>query len=179
MCLSSVYLMLYSYIYLTCMIKSPLCSCLTRLYLWTTSRQEVKVKASELSSLVPRLSPQKRGELGESLVTFRGKVVDFRRLGLAYQSDCRTKPRVHVTFCPLSKKLSTWRLVKNSFQMCTREASPESPRSKLAVVGCRTDSLTILCSSEFTCTKCVTELNTTADAPKTNKIVNSLCCYQV
>ena len=23
------------------------------------------------------------------------------------QSDCRTKPRVHVTFCPLSKKLST------------------------------------------------------------------------
>ena len=36
-----------------------------------------------LDSLVPRLSPQKRGELGESLVTSVGKVVDFRRLALA------------------------------------------------------------------------------------------------
>ena len=33
-------------------------------------------------SLVPRLSPQKRRG-GESLVTFAGKVVDFRRLALA------------------------------------------------------------------------------------------------
>ena len=33
-------------------------------------------------SLVPRLSPQKRGG-GESLVTSAGKVVDFRRLALA------------------------------------------------------------------------------------------------
>ena len=57
-------------------------------------------------SLVPRLSPQKRGG-GESLVTSRGKVVDFCRLGLGYQSDCRTKPHVHMTFCPLAKKLST------------------------------------------------------------------------
>ena len=58
--------------------------------------------------------------------------------------------------------------------MCGRGSSPESPRSKLAVVGCGTDSLTILCSSEFTGTKCVTELNTTPDASKTSKIVNSL-----
>ena len=64
--------------------------------------------------------------------------------------------------------------------MCGRGASPESPRSKFAVVGCRTDSLTIFCSSECTCTKCITELNTTADASKTrSKIVNSLRCYQL
>ena len=62
--------------------------------------------------------------------------------------------------------------------MCGRGASPESPRSKFAVVDCGTDSLTILCSFKFTCTKCVTELNTTADASKTrSKIVNSLHYY--
>ena len=64
--------------------------------------------------------------------------------------------------------------------MCGRGASPESPRSKFAVVGLRTDSLTILRSSEFTCAKCVTELNRAADASKTrSEIVNSLRCYQV
>ena len=32
---------------------------------------------------------------------------NIRGKSCRYQSDCRTKPRVHVTFCPLSKKLST------------------------------------------------------------------------
>ena len=44
---------------------------------------------------------------------------------------------------------------------------PERPRSKFTVVGCGIESLNILCSSKFTCTKCVIELNTTADALKT------------
>ena len=72
-------------------------------------------------------------------------LLDTGALLWRYQSDCRTKPRVHVTLCPLSKKLSTQqkivnsppRLVKNSFRMCVSGASPESPRSKFAVVNFR------------------------------------------
>ena len=121
----------------------------------------------------------KDGGRRESLVTSGEKLLTSAALVWRYQSDCRSKPRVHATFCPLSKKLSTQWLVKNSFRMCGRGSSPESPRSKFAVVGCGSDSLTILCSSEFTGTKCITELNTTLDASKTSKIVNSLHCYQV
>ena len=57
-----------------------------------------------------------------------------------YQSQCRTKPCVHMAFWIFSKKLSTQnpqRLVRNSFRMCGRDASPESPRSKFTVVGLR------------------------------------------
>ena len=87
--------------------------------------------------------------------------------------------------CQLKNELvsvdyTPWRLVRNSFRMCGRGASPESSRSKFTVVGCGTDLLTILCSYEFTCTKCITKLNTTTDASKMrSEIVNSLCCYQV
>ena len=59
----------------------------------------------------------------------------------------------------------------------------KSRKSKIKdflLLVCGTDSLTILCSSEFTCTNCVMELNTTADASKArSEIVNSLRCYQV
>ena len=64
-----------------------------------------------------------------------------------YQSDCRTKPRVHMTFCPLSKNCqlknelvsveNTSKVGEKQFRMCGRGASPESPRSKFAVVGLR------------------------------------------
>ena len=57
----------------------------------------------------------------------------------------------------------------------------KSRESKIKGWFCGTDLLTVLCSSEFTCTKCVTELNTTADASKTINEQNLKClrCYQV
>jgi len=59
-------------------------------------------------------------------------------------------------------------------------ASPENLRSKLTYSVCRTDSLTILRSSEFTSKKCVMELNRAANAPRTkSEIADSLRCYQV
>ena len=62
---------------------------------------------------------------------------------------------------------------ENSFWMCGIGAHPESPRSKFAVLGCETDSL---CSSEFTCTKWFTELDTTVDASKIRNTIVS--CYR-
>ena len=41
----------------------------------------------------------------------RGKLLTSGTLLWQHQSDCRTKTRVHVTFCPLSKKLSTRKCV--------------------------------------------------------------------
>ena len=59
----------------------------------------------------------------------------------------------------------TLKVGEKQFRMCGRGASPESPRSKFAVVGLRDQlALTILRSSEFTCTKCVMGLNRAADA---------------
>ena len=60
---------------------------------------------SLMGSLIPRLSPQKWDGGRQSLVTSAGKVVDSTTLLWRYQSDCRMKPCLHITFCPLSKKL--------------------------------------------------------------------------
>ena len=59
--------------------------------------------------------------------------------------------------------------------MCGRGASPEIPRSKFTVVGLRHR---LLHSSEFTCTKCVTELSSAADASTTKSevVVSFLYC---
>ena len=47
------------------------------------------------------------GEGGESLVTSVGKVVDIWHLALAVPIRLQNETRVHMTFCTLSKKLST------------------------------------------------------------------------
>ena len=62
-----------------------------------------------------------------------------------YQLDCRTKPHVPVTFCPLCKKCQlenelisvdyTLKVGESSFRMCGISANPDSSRSKFAVVG--------------------------------------------
>ena len=44
----------------------------------------------------------------------------------------------------------TSKIDEKQFRMCGRGTSSESPRSKFAVISCRTDLLTILCNSEFT-----------------------------
>ena len=59
----------------------------------------------ERASLVPRLSPQKWGRREPGNI--RGKSCRLPPPCWRYQSDCRMKSRVQVTFCPLSKKLST------------------------------------------------------------------------
>ena len=92
-------------------------------------------------------------------------------------------PRAKVVNSKLNVLVQTTpqRLVKNSFQMYMYRtgACPESPRSKFTIV-CLRDQLTIPCSSEFTWTNCITELNRAADVSRTkNETVNSLCYYQV
>ena len=87
-----------------------------------------------MGSLVPRLSPQKWDGGRESLVTSAGKVVDSTTLLWWYQSDCRMKPCLHMTFCPLSKKPisidSTSKVVEKQFSDVRKWR-----KSKFAVVG--------------------------------------------
>ena len=56
-------------------------------------------------------------------------------------------------------------------QVIQRGASPKSPRSKCIQLVYGTESITILCSSEFTCTKCVMKLNRSraADTSRTKR----------
>ena len=92
-------------------------------------------------SLVPRLSRRKVGGR-ESLVTLQEKLLTSDTLLRQYQSDCRTKSRLHVTFYLLSKLLSTqkWTYehglkLKSWWKMVFRWA--EGARSKFPAVGLR------------------------------------------
>ena len=64
-------------------------------------------------SLVPRLSPQKRGG-GESLVTSAGKVVDFRRLALAEPIRLHNETTCTRDILSTQQKLSTRKSVDYS-----------------------------------------------------------------
>ena len=59
--------------------------------------------------------------------------------------------------------------------MCRKGAGPNCLRLMLTVVGLWNQLAHHTYSSEFTCKKCITELNRAADALRTNsKVVNSL-----
>ena len=85
--------------------------------------------------------------------------------------------RAHVTFCQLSKILSgrdeltsadyTSKVDEKQLWMCGRSASPQCPRLKFTVVGLL-DRLAHHTSQlcEFTCRKCVVELNRAVDASR-------------
>ena len=62
--------------------------------------------AQQGCSFVPRLSPQKTGG-GESLITSAGKVVDFRRLGLAVPIRFQNKTAQTLEILSTQQKLST------------------------------------------------------------------------
>ena len=89
-----------------------------------------------------------------------------------------------MTFCPLGKNFQLEKELYKAWtipQKLDVRREQKTKESKIIVhFGLRDSSLIILGSSEFTCTKCVTELNRAADASRTkSEIVNSLCCYKV
>ena len=71
-----------------------------------------------------------------------GKLLTSGTLLWQHQSDCRTKAHVHVTFCPLSKKLSTRKCVAYILKAGGKQFSDvwkgrRSRESKFPVVGLR------------------------------------------
>ena len=120
------------------------------------------------SSLVPRLSPQKRGRREPGNIPGKScqlqspcsggtnqiaeQTTFTRDILSTQQKDCQLENElisVHYTQKVGEKQLS---------DVQKRRKSRES-EINFAIVGSGTDSLTILCSSNFTCTKCVMELS--------------------
>ena len=97
-----------------------------------------------------------------------------------YQSDCRTKPNVHMTLCPLSKNCQleneliyisteyTSKVGEKQFSDVWkggkfRESKIQGNSSWLVGLPC---SPQLLRSCEFTCTKCIMKLYRTVDASR-------------